>query len=614
MRARGFARGTGQVEDVVDEPLSPEEARQVIRRTFRMLRPYRPRVVAALALLVLQTATMLAGPAIVRYGIDHGVLAGDRGAINLAGMTFLGVVATGFFVGRAVIRLVAWIGESFLRDLRERVFRHLTGLSLDFYEREKTGIVVSRMTSDIDALQELVQQGLVLFVINGLLFGGAVVILIAMSPLLAAFTLLAVPPVALVTRWFRRESNRAYLNLRDRVGDTLSSLQEGLSGIRVVQAFAQEPTQLRKFSTANEAQYGAHLDTIRISARFFPAIEFAGVAATVIILMAGGLMVRADLATVGTVAAFVLYLNNLFEPINQLSQLFNTLQAAGAALHKLFGVLDERPSVAERPGAVDLPAGGRLEVNGVSFAYRPADDDPVTVLHDVSVTVEAGERLALVGPTGAGKSTLAKLMARLYDPGTGTVRLGGLDLRDATLQSLRERIVVVPQEGFLFNGTIRDNIHIGRAGATDAEIEEAVERLGLAEHFRSFPAGLDTEVRERGSRLSAGERQLVSLARAGLADPSVIVLDEATSNLDPGTELAVETALTHLMEGRTVVVIAHRLSTAARADRVAVVDDGRIVEEGSHRDLVARGGPYAALYASWTTGRGAESSAVGTEV
>jgi ATP-binding cassette subfamily B protein len=551
-------------------------------------------------LLILQAASVLAGPILVRYGIDHGVFPNrDRGVIDVAAGLFLVVAVAGFFIGRAVIRLVAWIGESFLRDLRTRVFRHLMGLSLDFYEREKTGVVVSRMTSDIDALQELVSQGLVLFVVNALLFGGAIVVLVAMSPVLAAFTLLLVPPVAWASSWFRRESNRAYLELRDAVGATLSSVQEGLSGVRVVQAFAQERTSVRRFAQANEAQYSAHLHTIAISAKYFPMIEFAGVAAMVVVLVAGGFMVRSDLVTVGTVAAFVLNLNHLFEPINQLSQLFNTLQAAGAALHKLFGLLDERPSVAERPGAVDLPARGVLSVEGASFAYERGGK----VLSDVSLEVRPGERVALVGPTGAGKSTLAKLVARFYDPLEGSVAYAGLDLRDATLRSLRERIVVVPQEGFLFHGTIRENVLVGGPEAGDAEVLAAIERVGLTERFRAFPEGLDTEVRERGSRLSAGERQLVSLVRAALADPEVLVLDEATSNLDPGTELMVERALDVLMRGRTVVVIAHRLSTAARADRVVVVDEGRLVEEGTHEELLRRGGRYAQLFAAWSSGQ-----------
>lgn len=593
-------RTGGGAPIAVEESISGEEARAVLRRSFRMLRPYRRQVVTAVILLVIQTSTMLAGPALVRLGIDKGVTPRNGDAINKAAIAFLVIAVIGYLVGRIVIWLIARIGESFLRDLRKRVFRHLTDLSLDFYERGKAGMIVSRMTSDVEALQELVSQGLVLFVINGLLFVGAVVVLIVMSPVLAAVTLVVVPGVAFASSWFRRESNKAYLKLRDAIGDTLTSLQEGLSGVRVVQAFRQEPTMIRRFQGTNEAQYGAHLDTIRISARYFPVIEFAGVASMAIILFAGGLMVENDLVTVGTVAAFVLYINNLFEPIQQLSQLFNQLQQSGAALQKLFELVDEKPTLKERPGAIDLSGRGTLEVDDVAFAYGRS-----FVLEDVSLRVEPGERLALVGPTGAGKSTLAKLVARFYDPSRGTVSFGGVDLRDATWTSLRRRIVVVPQEGFLFNGTIRDNVIVGNPEAADTEIDAAVERLGLTERFAALPHGLDTEVRERGSRLSAGERQLVSLVRAALADPAVIVLDEATSSLDPGTELTVERALDSLMEGRTVLVIAHRLSTAARADRVAVVDEGRIVEEGTHATLLAAKGRYAALYASWSTGQGA---------
>jgi ATP-binding cassette, subfamily B, bacterial len=591
---RGGGGGGPFGQHAIEETLSRRDATQVLRRLAQILRPYRGRIALAVLLLVGQTSCLLAGPALVRYGIDNGLRAGDGGALNLAAVIYLGAAIAGLFFGRAVIKMVARVGEAFLRDLRSSVFRHLMSLGMDFYEREKTGKLVARMTSDMDALQELVQMGLVMFVQNGMLFAGAILVIFLLSWQLALCTLIVVPPVVIASRWFRRASNKAYLLVRDRIGQNLSTLQEGLAGIRVVQAFARERAFTRRFRESNEAQYDANIETVRISAKYFPIVEFAGVTGVAVIVGVGGGFVSADIVTVGTVAAFVLYLNNLFEPIQQLSQLYNTLQQAGAAMQKLFELLDERPSIAERPGAVDLPEEGGLDLEHVSFAY-----DSVDVVHDVSLQVPLGERLALVGPTGAGKSTLAKLIARFYDPREGEVAYGGTDLRDATLRSLRERIVVVPQEGFLFAGTVRDNVIVGKADATDAEVHDAIAALGLTDRFDAFPEGLDTEVRERGSRLSAGERQLVSLVRAALADPALLVLDEATSSLDPGTERAVERALTRLTEGRTVVVVAHRLSTAARADRIAVVDDGHIPELGTHDDLIAREGRYASLYAAW---------------
>jgi ATP-binding cassette subfamily B protein len=340
--------------------------------------------------------------------------------------------------------------------------------------------------------------------------------------------------------------------------------------------------------------------SVRISAWYLPVIELSGLLTTAIAVGVGGWWVHTGALTIGTVTFFVLTLSNLFEPIQQLSQLFNIVQSAGAALNKLFGVLDTPIDVPERPGAVDLPERGEITVDAVGFAYT--DGEPV--LRDVDLTIPVAARIALVGPTGAGKSTLAKLIARLYDPTEGSVRYAGIDLRDATLRSLRERVVVVPQEGFLFNGTILENVRLARAGATDTEVLEALEAIGVRERFESLPEGLHTEVRERGSRLSAGEKQLVSLARAALADPAVLVLDEATSSLDPGTEVVVEVAMARLMEGRTVIVIAHRLSTAERADVIGVVADGRLAELGSHDDLVARGGFYAGLFATWSGGIG----------
>jgi ATP-binding cassette subfamily B protein len=593
-------RGGGQWSDIVpEETLSRDEAQQVIRRLFRMLRPYRARIAVICAVLIVQISAVLAGPALVKYGIDHGLLSndgdGDSAALNRAVVLYLVMALLAFGLGRAAIVLVARVGEGFLRNLRNRLFQHVTNLSLDYFEREKTGRIVSRMTSDVDALQELVSQGLVMFVLNIFLFVGAVVVVLAMSWQLAVGVLIIVPPVYLASRWFRRASNAAYLDVRDRISTNLSNLQESLAGVRVVQAFGREQAFRSRFRRTNDDQYEAELVTVRISARYFPIVEYAGVAGTAVIIGYGGWLTGQGIVTVGTVTAFVLYLNNLFEPINQLSQIYNMVQASGAALQKIYSVLDEQPAVRERPGAIDLPESQEIDVEGVTFAY--GDNDPV--LHDVSLRICMGERVALVGPTGAGKSTLAKLLARFYDPVAGSVRVGGVDLRDATLSSLREHIVVVPQEGFLFAGTLRENVRVGRPEATDAEVEAALDALGLLDRFVAFPDGLDTEVRERGSRLSAGERQLVSLARAALADPPILILDEATSNLDPGTEQSVEQALERLTHGRTVVVVAHRLSTAARADRIAVIYDGRLAELGSHEELVDRGGHYASLYAAW---------------
>ncbi len=604
---RGGGGGGGRSSGfgmVVDESLSRREAERVLKRLWRMLRPWRMRIVGSSLLIVGQTACLLSGPALVQRGIDDGLRVNDGATLNRYAGAYLLVAVFALIMGRWSIRAVARIGETFLRDLRVRVFQHLVSLGMDFFEREKTGRLVARLTSDVEAMQELVQTGLTMFLQSGLVFVGALIAIFLTSWQLALCTLVVVPPVYFASRWFRRASNRAYLEVRERIGTNLATLQEGLAGVRVVQAFGRERAFTRRFHETNEAQFDANLETAKIATRYFPVVEFSGVVGIAIIIGIGGLFVDEGIIEIGAVAAFVLYLNSLFEPVQQLSQLYNVLQSAGAALHKLFGLLDTKPSIAERPGAIDLPLTGPLEVEGVSFGYGDGPD----VLHGVSLTVAPGERIALVGPTGAGKSTLAKLVVRFYDPRAGAVRFAGTDLRDATIQSLRERIVVVPQEGYLFAGTIRENVRVGRAEATDAEVDAALEALGIRDRFSALPEGLETEVRERGSRLSAGERQLVSLARAALADPALLVLDEATSNLDPGTERAVERALEVLTAERTVVVVAHRLSTAARADRIAVIDRGNLEELGTHDELVRREGRYASLWASWTAAQSARAS------
>jgi ATP-binding cassette, subfamily B, bacterial len=581
-----------------DDKLDRIAAGRVMRRTAQLLRPQAARVAGALAMVVLWTGTVLAGPLLVRYGIDHGINEGDARALNAAAIGYVVVAVLAYVTNRIQITLISRVGEDFLRRLRIRVFDHLQRLSMPFYDRSKAGVLVSRMTSDVDSLAELIQLGLAMFVSNALLLVVSVIVLTTVSWQLMLVCMVGLPPVILASIKFQRDSNDAYLDVRDRIGSTLSHLQEGIAGVRVVQAFAREEVEVGRFERGNRELYDSHMRSVAISAWYLPVIELAGWGTTALALGVGGWWVHEGMLTVGTVAFFVLTLSNLFEPVQQLSQLFNMVQSAGAGLHKLYELLDTPVDVPERPGAVDLAGAGDVEVDRVSFAYG----DGPTVLRDVSLRIPTGTRLALVGPTGAGKSTLAKLVARLYDPTSGSVRLGGVDLRDVTLASLRGRIVVIPQEGFLFNGTIRDNVRLARADATEADVDDALRAVGAYDRFAMLPEGLDTEVRERGSRLSAGEKQLVSLARAALADPAVLVLDEATSSLDPGTEVLVESAVDRLLEGRTVVVIAHRLSTSERADVVGVVDGGELVELGTHADLVAAGGRYASLYATWVAG------------
>ena len=569
----------------------------LLRRLAPMLRGHRGQLLAALALVMAWTATVLSGPLLVRYAIDQGINKGQPRALNRAVVGYIAVALVSYGLYRAQIRALSVVGETFLRDLRIRVFDHLQRLAMPFYDREKAGVLVSRMTSDIDSLQEFVQTGLLTLLSNTLLLLISAGVLSVISVRLMLVCALVVPLVAVATRWFQRESRRAYLEVRDRIGHTLSLLQEGIAGVRVIQAFAREEVEQERFARGNRALYGAHMESVRLQAWYLPVIEFAGVGTTAAVLTAGGWMVNRGLVTIGTVAFFVLTLGHLFEPVQLLSQLLTQMQSAGAGLTKVLGLLDTEIDVDERADAVSLPARGILELHGVSFAYR---DGASRVLTKVSLRVAPGETLAIVGPTGAGKSTLAKLAARLYDPVEGKVTFAGIDLRNAQAASLHARIVLVPQEGFLFNTSIRENVRIARPEASDDDVARALDSVGALERFEALPDGLDTEVSERGSRLSAGERQLVSLGRAALVDPAVLVLDEATSSLDPGTESVVQEAMQRIMKGRTVIVVAHRLTTAEQADRIGVVREGALTELGTHAELLACKGTYAQLHAEWS--------------
>ncbi len=579
-----------------EDRLDRDEAKQVLRRAARLARPYRRLAWATLGFAVLSTSTTLIGPLLLRYGIDDGIRADDAGALNLAIGLYVLIAIVAYIGSRNQYVFVNRAGEGFLRSLRLRLFAHIQRQSLAFFDRNQAGVLVSRMTADIESMSELVQWGLLQFVSASILVSFALVVLLVMSWQLTLLALLVMPFIVVASIRFQRDSNAAYLTVRERIGENLSSLQENITAVRVIQAYAREPEQFRRFRRTNRSLYDAHVDSVKVSTWYFGVVEFCGVLATAIAIGAGGWLAKNGQVSVGTVVAVVLLLSSLFEPVQQLSQMYNTVQSATASLNKMFQILDTEPEVAERIDAVVLPADGALEVANIRFAY-PGTAAPV--LRGVSLYVAPGERLALVGPTGAGKSTLAKLMARLYDPDTGSVRFGSVDLRDAALTSLRQRIVVVPQEGFLFDGTIADNLRLARPGASDDDVRAALSAIDALERFDAFPDGLDTEVRERGSRLSAGERQLVSLARAALVDPAVLVLDEATSSLDPGTEALVEHALDRLMRGRTTIVVAHRLSTVQRADRVAVVDHGELVELGTHEELLDLDGRYAALATAW---------------
>ena len=585
---------SGGVSD--EDRLSRAQAKTIVGRVFKMAAPFRKTMWMAFACVCVTTVCALAGPVLVKHGIDAGIRANDVGELNLSVALYLMVAFLAYVFGRMQFLYLNRTGESFLRVLRLAVFRQMQRQSMAFYDRNKAGVLVARMTADIESMAELVQWGLLQFIAAGMLLVFAFFVLLTLSWQLTIVALLVMPLLIAASIKFQRDSNKAYLTVRERVGANLSALQEGITTVRVIQAYAQEEETIEKFTKSNRELFQSHERSVRISTWYFALIEFGGVFASALMIGIGGWLVHRGDVTLGTVVAFTLLLSSLFDPVQQLSQLYNTVQSAGAALNKLFQILDAKPEVDEHPAAVALPEAGELRVDGVIFNYAGAVNP---ALNNVSITVGVGEKLALVGPTGAGKSTLAKLMARLYDPQSGVVSYGGVNLTMATMDSLRKRIVVVPQEGFLFNGTIRDNLRIARSDATDEQIDAAVAAIGATEHFATLPDGLDTEVRERGSRLSAGERQLVALARAALVDPRVLVLDEATSNLDPGTEAEVEQALERLMSGRTVIVVAHRLSTVQRADHIAVIDAAGIAEYGTHEQLVALNGRYNALATAW---------------
>jgi ATP-binding cassette subfamily B protein len=573
-------------------------AREVWRATRPLTRPVQRLYLVAAAAVIVSTLITLAGPALVRYAVDNGIVKHQQHPVDMAALAILALALLKPFVVRVQTVAAATASERFLTSLREHAFAKLQALPLGFFEQERTGVLVSRLTSDVQALDEFLREALVEVVGSGLQIALTVAVLIILSPALAAVSLVALP-VLLVSSWaFHHSAGGAYHAIRDRVAETLTALQEGLSGVRVVQAFRRERRTMESYRPHSRAQIGAWRRASFVNIRLFTMIPLAQTVALVAVLLVAASMYRSGSISQGTIVAYVLYLVQLFDPIARFSEWLGEFRQGLAALGKVVGLLQAENAVSERPGAVGLPADGVLELDDVTFGYAGG----APVVKDVSLRLDAGEHVALVGVTGAGKSTLAKLLTRQYDPQHGAIRLGGVDLRDGTLESLRHRIVMLPQEGHLFSGTIADNVRLADPDASDDAVQLALAQIGALERFAALPDGLETDVQTRGVRLSAGERQLVGIARVALANPAVIVLDEATSSLDPATEAAVERALAAVVEGRTVIIIAHRLSTAERADRVVVMHNGRVVETASHDELVAQGERYARLWASWQAG------------
>lgn len=585
-----------------DVPTVPFSQAEWDRRPFTLRRFVGEKawaVAFAFVLVVLETFMVTIGPFLTGEAIDRGIIPRDRDMLLLIAGIYVGSVVLGTVLSAARVAWTGRVGESLMESLRIRIFAHFQRLSLSFFTREKGGVLMTRMTSDIDALTALFQEGLVNMFVQFLTLAIVTVVLFVVSPTLALVLFLGVVPVMLaLTLWFRKASDVAFLAVRDRIADVMSDLQENLGGIRIVTA----TNRAKRNVISHDNVLGSHRDandrTAVIGAIYSPATELVGYLAQALLLGLGGWLVTRGSLTVGELAAFFLYLTMFFAPIQQLVQLYNTYQQGRSAVRKLSDLFATEPDVVEAPGAPDLPTiAGAIELDHVTFGYDPA----VPVLRDVTLRIAAGETVAFVGETGAGKSTVAKLINRYYDPTRGSVRIDGHDLREVTLTSVRRQIGVVPQEPFLFAGSIRDNLTFAAPDATDDELWEAVDAVGLRDLVERQSAGLDQIIHERGSSLSSGERQLVALARAFLSQPRVLVLDEATSNLDLASETRIEVALDAVLEGRTAVIIAHRLATAMRADRIAVVHDGEIVELGSHADLVAAGGRYAALHRTWTS-------------
>ena len=588
MRERG-----AKVED-----WSWRQTRRRFGTLWRLTRPYRGRTGLSVISLLTATATALAPPYLAKYALDDAVKGQGGTRLEIVVAIFVAAGLANWGMTYVETYLTGWVGERILADLRISLFRHLQRLSLGFYERNRAGVIISRLTNDVEAIDQLVTDGVTTLVQSTLTLGGTAVLLFVLDWRLALATCSVIPLMALATALFRSRSARAYAAVRERLGLVTATLAEDIAGMRIVQAFTREQASVENFRRVALRYRDSNMQTVVLNGLYFPAVDLLSSVALAVVLGYGGHLYFSGAVSLGTLFAFMLYVQNFFDPVQQLSQLYNTFLSATAALDKIVDVLDEAPEVIDRQGARDLPQiGGHVRFEGVRFTYGRGDE----VLHGLDLDVPAGTTVALVGHTGAGKSTIAKLLARFYEPTHGRITIDGLDLNEVTQASLRRQLGVVPQEGFLFAGTVAENIAFGRPDAKPEEIVRAAQTVGAHEFILRLEDGYETQLGERGSRLSLGQRQLVAFARALLANPRILILDEATSSVDIGTERKIERALRVLLADRTAFIIAHRLSTIRDADLIVVLEHGLIVEQGSHDELLARRGLYTSLYGDWAT-------------